>query len=98
MKSTYRLQNIFGHLVKKGESSPVRTNDLEEAEGVVFICPKCLRDFGHPAQSHTIYAWFENREVSGDTISNVTVGGTFRVGSCGWSGRVEDGSVHSIDG
>lgn len=49
--------------------SPGRLHDVDtlaEAQGVMFLCPKCFATNGGPVGTHSLLVWFRDRGVPPD--------------------------------
>jgi hypothetical protein len=85
----------------------MRVDTLEEASGVMFLCPGCYAKNGGPVGTHSVICWFAGRGVpdemkpgparwaaSGHTIESLTLAPSVDVGDdhC-WHGFVRDGAI-----
>lgn len=41
---------------------------LAEANGIMFLCPKCYTDNGGPVGTHRIICWFANHGIPDDAV------------------------------
>ena len=39
---------------------------LEDAQGILFLCPKCFASNGGPVGTHSVICWFKHRGVPDD--------------------------------
>jgi len=83
-------------------------DEIEDAQGVMFLCPKCYRAKGGPVGTHSVLCWFRNRDVpdaelpgparwtvSGTGLADLTLAPSVHLlpPSCGWHGWIQDGEV-----
>lgn len=47
----------------------VHVDELEQADGVMFLCPKCFAENGGAVGTHVIVCWFEDRVPASVTPS-----------------------------
>lgn len=53
------------------ETGSFRTDEppcpsLAEAQGLLFLCPKCFKDNNGPVGTHSVICWFEGRGIPDD--------------------------------
>lgn len=80
---------------------------LRDAHGVMFLCPKCYQANGGAVGTHSVRAWFARKGVpagllpaprwtaTGTTVADLTLTPSIhlRGKSCGWHGHVTSGSA-----
>lgn len=80
---------------------------LAEAQGIMFLCPKCFTTNGGPVGTHMVICWFKDRAVpddrrplpgrwgvSGTGYDDLTLDGSIRIrGGCEWHEHVKDGEI-----
>lgn len=81
---------------------------LREAQGVMFLCPKCFAANAGPVGTHSVICWFRDRgvpadepplpgrwDVSGDSLANLTLSPSVHLtgAGCGWHGWVRGGDA-----
>ncbi len=89
MGAPVNLRQLDADLIKLGETvdggtvlTPV--NRLEEADGVMFLCPACYRKNGGPRGTHTVVCWRRGVDMkhrpgpgrwlfTGETVANLTL-------------------------
>lgn len=66
-----KLRQLQGMFIKhEGGGSFRLVNTLQEAQGMMFLCPKCFESNGGPVGTHAVICWFRNCGVP----DNVTPG------------------------
>jgi hypothetical protein len=85
-----------------------RVDNVTQAQGVWFLCPKCFAENGGNVGTHSVLIPFENRGVpaefcpglprwtlaSGKGLTDLTVTPSILVGlPCGWHGFITNGDV-----
>ena len=58
------LRAQFLKITSPREFSHVQT--LSEAQGIIFLCPKCFEVHGGPEGTHSVICWFAGRGVPDD--------------------------------
>jgi len=62
-----RLSELNARFVKVGSPSAIgKVSDLADAQGVLFLCPKCFAANGGAAGTHSVICWFKDRGVPDD--------------------------------
>lgn len=54
-------------LVRESDRDRRITDDMAEADGVMFLCPKCFRENGGGKGTHSIICWFVGRVPDEET-------------------------------
>jgi len=85
--------------------------DLAEAQGVMFLCPRCFAVKGSVAGVHSVMVWFRGRDVppdetpaarwvvSGYDLNDLTLKPSIHIQTgCKWHGFVIAGDVTSVGG
>jgi hypothetical protein len=94
--------------IEKSNASRKEMDAFEQAQGVMFTCPKCIREQG--ARAHSIVCWFAGHDVSEHEIPEgerwVAIGTGYRDltlvgivalrGGCLWSGRIRHGRIRTL--
>lgn len=64
-----RLRDLEPELLRI-ESKTVRryVDSLADAQGVLFLCPKCYVANGGAVGTHSVMCWFDGREVPDDEV------------------------------
>ncbi len=57
------LEPRFQRIVEPGKRWQ-EVDTLAEAQGVMFLCPKCWRSNGGPVGTHAVVCWFLDRGVA----------------------------------
>jgi hypothetical protein len=77
---------------------------LEDAQGIMFLCPHCFRKNNGPEGTHSILIWFEGRnvdpvytptprwKVSGTGFQDLTTQPSVLVHGC-WHGFITNGET-----
>jgi hypothetical protein len=60
------LEPQFTRIASPGHYEDVAT--LAEAQGVMFLCPKCFAKNGGNVGTHSIMVWFRDRGVPADEV------------------------------
>lgn len=82
---------------------------VAEAQGIIFLCPKCYAENKGPEGTHSVLCWFKDRgvpltaepgparwTVSGNSYDDLTLSpSVLIVGGCAWHGFVTAGAVTS---
>ncbi|SRR5260221_5112031 len=84
-------------------------SSMEEADGVLFLCPACFVANGGPIGTHSVLCWFSGRPVppdatpgpgrwlaSGSSLVDLTLTPSVHLsgeGGCQWHGWVKDGDA-----
>ena len=90
-----------------GESSSTRTDDIDEAQGLLFHCPQCFGTNGTSSGTHSVICWFMGRGVpddrapgpgrwlpTGTGYDDLTLSPSIRLtDGCGWHGYITNGEV-----
>lgn len=59
------LNAKFERIEKRdGQTVYVEVATIEEAQGVIFLCPKCFAANGGPAGTHSVICWSRSRGVA----------------------------------
>jgi len=79
---------------------------LPDAQGMMFLCPKCFAANGGPVRTHSVLVWFDGRgvlasmtpaprwQVDGKTIDELSLAPSVHItGGCGWHGWVKNGTA-----
>lgn len=91
--------------IEKSNASRIETDVFAQAQGLMFLCPKC-----QATSAHSIVCWFVGHEVSDHEIPEgerwVATGSSYRDltlvgiialrGGCMWSGRIRHGRIRSL--
>lgn len=63
-----KLRELEAYLIKIVDETTFkrleRVESLEEADGVLFLCPACFVTNNGPVGTHSVICWFNNRGVS----------------------------------
>lgn len=60
-----RLTDLEPEWVLAGPGNGIgRAKSIEEAQGVMFLCPKCFLKNGGPRGTHSVLLWAHNRGVA----------------------------------
>lgn len=86
-----------------------RRDNLQDAQGIMFLCPKCFDANGGPVGTHAVICWFKGRgvpdteppkpgrwEVSGIGFGNLTLKPSVHLsgeGGCQWHGFITNGEA-----
>jgi hypothetical protein len=87
-----------------------KVDTLGDAQGVMYLCPKCFAEKGGPVGCHRVLSWFRDRgitddvspgpgrwPVSGTCYDDLTLtGSVFLQAGCAWHGYITNGSVTSV--
>lgn len=46
-----------------GQTFHVEVDTIEEAQGVAFLCPACIKAYGGPVGTHSVICWSSSRGV-----------------------------------
>jgi len=80
---------------------------LDNAQGLLFVCPKCHSAQGRPG-SHSVLCWFRNRgvpddetpgpgrwDVSGTGFDDLSLSPSVHLSGpgCGWHGFIRNGEI-----
>jgi len=83
----------------------VPVNSLDEAQGVIFNCPKCWFMDGDPSKAHSILVWFADRNVpdmavprprwhaEGTSLKDLTLRPSIDLGAGDWHGFITNGEI-----
>lgn len=58
------LRELEAHLLKKTAEGSRYVDELKDADGIIFLCPKCFPDI-KKSGCHSVICWFEGK-VSDD--------------------------------
>ena len=62
-----RLSRLDAKLLKIEPDRSMRpVSPLAEAQGILFLCPKCFASAGNSIGVHSVICWFKNRGVPDD--------------------------------
>jgi hypothetical protein len=62
-----RLRDLEARfLIITGPDTMKYVDALEGAQGVMFVCPKCMHDLGTRVGAHSVICWFADRGVPDD--------------------------------
>lgn len=63
-----RLRDLDAMLLLIVSPTEFRTDvaTLAEAQGIMFLCPKCFMELGGPVGIHSVICWFKERGVPDD--------------------------------
>lgn len=105
------IKDLDAQFLKIGaDNSLIYVYNIEDAQGIVFLCPKCYLANNGAIGTHSIICWFMGRGVpeelnresrrwvlEGSSYDNITFGdaGIFSE-CCKWHGHVENGIAVSI--
>ena len=68
MIDSYSLRELEARLlIREDDRMRGTTEDLAEAQGIMFICPKCFHEDG-AVGAHSVLCWFKNRGVPDDEV------------------------------
>lgn len=57
-----RLRDLEAEFLHwSGDRSFSRVDTLAEADGIIFVCPKCYAELGRRAGAHSVICWFRGR-------------------------------------
>ena len=68
MRETIKLSELEAHferIVEPGKRYE-EVDKLEDAQGVMFLCPKCFETNNGRVGTHSVLCWFKGRGVSDD--------------------------------
>jgi hypothetical protein len=96
-------------LAIQDERTRRHVDTLGEAQGVMFLCPKCFETNGGSVGTHSVLCWFRDRGVpddvdprpgrwgtSGTGIADLSLSPSVQLqGGCDWHGWVTNGEVTS---
>jgi len=95
-------------LAVEDEKVSRHVDTFAEADGIMFVCPKCFTEKGERAGVHSVICWFTNRPrvlpernpkpgrwpASGTGYADLTLTSSVLLTSgCGWHGYVTNGEV-----
>ena len=62
MPKLHELEGQFlKHIEEDGKERYRHVDSLEEADGIMFLCPKCFKENKGPIGTHSVLCWFTNR-------------------------------------
>ena len=84
-----------------------RVESLADAQGVLFLCPKCFADNKGPVGTHSVICWFRGVspeidpapgrwQATGTSMDDLTLSPSVWLsgeGGCGWHGWVKQGDA-----
>jgi len=102
-----RLAELHGTFLKRLDDRTHRREvPLSDADGLLFLCPKCYAENKGAAGTHSVLCWFAGKvpdhldpkpgrwNPSGTDLNDVTLGpSVLLTGGCGWHGFVRDGGA-----
>lgn len=107
---TMRLVNLQPKflIIERSNASRIETDTFEQAQGVLFLCPKCFVRSG--AAAHSVVCWFDGRAVPDGEIPegkrwNVDGSGygdltlvehIVLAGGCRWAGKIRRGVIRYL--
>ena len=77
-----------------------KCSTFEQAQGILFLCPKCFNESGH-----SILVWFKDRNVSpsalpaprwiatGTSLDDLTLSPSIDLGGTDWHGFIINGEI-----
>lgn len=65
-----------------GPQEYVYVDDLAQAQGIMFLCPKCFAANGGKVSTHSVLCWFRDRGVPDEAKPNP---GRWQVGGTGYN-------------
>lgn len=109
MPDAYPLEELNGRFLKVESETSFRDVDTNaEADGIIFLCPKCFHANGGPRGTHSVICWKPNvnpemhpkpgRWNMEGELKNLTFVGPGAVsvlltGGCNWHGFIRDGKA-----
>lgn len=101
---------FYRHREEDGRELHVPVDKLEDAQGVMFLCPKCFVENKGGVGTHHMMCWFSKRgvpnhvtpkpgrwDVSGTGLEDLTLSpSVLIIGGCGWHGFITNGEVTSV--
>jgi hypothetical protein len=107
-----KLIELEPHLLKiESLTSYHRIDDVTQAQGIMFLCPKCYATNNGPVGMHSVLCWFANKGVpgeltpgpgrwsaSGTDYTNLTLSPSVHLTGpgCGWHGFITNGEVSTV--
>lgn len=103
-----RLRELDASFIKHGPRGYREVDTIAEADGVVFLCPKCFEENGGPVGTHAVICWapsvslcvapgpgrWELKGTSLDDLSLVAGSSSVKLTSgCCWHGFVRNGDA-----
>ncbi len=102
-----KLTQLDGQLLKITGKGGFRTDaTMAEAQGVLFICPKCYATNKGKVGTHSIIIWFRDKGVpaemepkprwlaTGTSIDDLTCSPSVAlIGDCAWHGWIRNGDA-----
>lgn len=89
-----------------GPNSMLAVDTIQEAHGVVFLCPVCFLKNNGPVGTHRVVCWARDRgtpaeaapkarwAMSGSCLDDLTLSPSVNLpGGCAWHGFVKNGKV-----
>lgn len=63
-----KLRDLYATFVTRLDDRSYRTDvSMADADGVVFLCPKCFAANGGPVGTHHVLCWFVGRVPDGES-------------------------------
>jgi hypothetical protein len=110
MSIPYSLAELEAEFVRYGADGGIHHPvDLANAQGVMFLCPKCFGANGGNVGTHRVLSWFRGKgvpddakpgpgrwEVEGFGLNDLTLRPSIDLstsGGCDWHGFVTNGSA-----
>lgn len=111
MSVPYSLSELKAEFVRHAEGGGIgrEITSLADAQGVLFLCPKCFGERGGEVGCHRVLAWFSGRGVpddakpgpgrwapEGEGLHNLTLRPSIDLTvskGCNWHGFVTSGSA-----
>jgi len=102
------LKELEGEFLKiTGPREHTRIQDIKEAQGIFFLCPKCFVTNGNSnVGTHGILIWFNNKNVppeytptprwdfTGTSLQDLTITPSILIkASCAWHGFIRNGEA-----
>ena len=104
-----KLRDLDAEFVLAAPNDSIgHTLGLKEAQGVMFLCPKCFAENHGDVGTHSVVCWFRDRgvpsdrapgpgrwDVSGTSIDDLTLNPSVHLSGagCGWHGWIRNGDA-----
>jgi len=66
-----RLTDLKASFIKFQDHHLVYVNSLEEAQGIIFLCPNHFKENNGPIGTHSIICCFQNKGVPDDVLPGI---------------------------
>ena len=109
-----KLTELYPQFLAREDDSQSKTVDtLAEADGIMFLCPKCFVANGGPMGTHVIICWKPSVPLTaspspgrwnmrgtgyGDLSLDAGSSSIQLTGGCRWHGFVKDGKITDASG